>query len=69
MMPLAWTIGWTEMIVICVVALIVFGGRLPDVGRNLGRTVVGFKKGLKEMQDEIEGDVGGSKTEGESKQT
>lgn len=47
-------LGAPELIVIGVVGLLVFGSRLPEVGRSLGRGVVEFKKGLKGIQDEID---------------
>ena len=49
----AWTIGPFEIIVILVVALLIFGKRLPEVARGLGRSLNEFKKGLKETQDDI----------------
>jgi sec-independent protein translocase protein TatA len=45
--------GW-EFIIILIVALLLFGPRLPSVMRNLGRSVVEFKKGLKGVEDEID---------------
>lgn len=47
-------IGPWEIIIILTVALLVFGKRLPEVGRSLGRGIVEFKKGLQGMHDEIE---------------
>jgi sec-independent protein translocase protein TatA len=41
-------IGSGELLLIAVVALLLFGGRLPDVARNLGRTVADFKRGFAE---------------------
>ena len=41
-------IGSGELLLIAVVALLLFGGRLPDVARNLGRMVSDFKRGLAE---------------------
>ena len=46
--------GTTEWILIAVVGLLVFGNKLPDVGRSLGRGIVEFKKGLRGIKDEID---------------
>lgn len=51
---LAWLPGPPEMIVIGVVALVIFGRRLPDVARSMGRSIVEFKKGLKDVHDDID---------------
>jgi len=42
--------GW-EWIVILVVALLIFGRRLPDVARGIGKSLNQFKKGLREAED------------------
>ncbi len=47
-MPGPW-----EIIIIAVVALLLFGRRLPEVGRSLGRGIVEFKKGLRGVEDEL----------------
>lgn len=41
-------------IVIAALALLLFGNRLPDVARSLGRSVNEFKRGLKEVKDDLE---------------
>ncbi len=46
--------GWAEILVIAFVGLLLFGRRLPEVGRSLGRSIVEFKKGVREARDEIE---------------
>jgi len=57
MTPLAFGgLGPWEVIVIAVVALLLFGKRLPEVARSAGKAVVQFKKGLREVEDEIESD-------------
>lgn len=48
-------LGPTEMLVVGVIALLLFGSRLPDVARGLGKSVVEFKRGLNDVQDEVRG--------------
>lgn len=47
-------IGPVEGLMILALGLLLFGKRLPDVGRSLGKGIVEFKRGLKGMADEIE---------------
>ena len=51
-LALAWP-GPFEMMLLAGLGLLIFGKRLPDVGRNIGRGIVEFKKGLKEAEMEI----------------
>ncbi len=43
--------GGSEWIVILIIGLLVFGRRLPEVARGLGKSVNEFKKGMREFQD------------------
>lgn len=52
-----WTPGPAEIIIIGVVALIIFGNRLPHVARNIARSVTSFRKGLHEIEDEVKDDI------------
>jgi sec-independent protein translocase protein TatA len=39
-------LGWGEILVIGVIAVLLFGRRLPDMAKYLGKSVVEFKKGM-----------------------
>jgi sec-independent protein translocase protein TatA len=46
------TFGPTELIIILILVLILFGaGRLADVGAALGKSVRGFRQGAKEAEE------------------
>ncbi len=45
--------GPFEWMIIAGLGLLIFGKRLPEVGRSLGHGIVEFKKGLKGVQDEV----------------
>ncbi|MBI3866521.1 MAG: twin-arginine translocase TatA/TatE family subunit [Planctomycetia bacterium] len=42
-----------EMMLLFVVALLLFGKKLPEVARSLGKGMMEFKKGLYDIQDEV----------------
>ena len=46
--------GTWELIVIAIVGLLIFGNRLPEVGKGLGRGIVEFKKGLRSINEDID---------------
>ena len=52
--------GGSEWIFFFLVALLLFGRRLPEIARNMGKSMTEFKKGLHEAQevkDDINRDV------------
>ena len=49
--------GWIELSALLLIGLLVFGKRLPEVGRNLGRSIVEFKRGIKGIGDEIDAEA------------
>ncbi len=50
---IAWMPGPMEMLFIAVLGLLIFGKRLPEVGKSLGKSIVEFKKGLQGVEDDI----------------
>lgn len=46
-------IGWQELLVVGIIALLLFGKRLPEVARNLGKGIVEFKKGMAGIEDDV----------------
>lgn len=49
-----FNIGPGELIVILLLALIIFGpGKLPDVGKALGRTINEFKRATRQIEEDM----------------
>src|SRR5207302_2397835 len=47
-------LGPMELTVLLILGVLLFGRKLPDVGRYLGKGIVEFKKGIKGLEDEID---------------
>jgi sec-independent protein translocase protein TatA len=45
--------GPFEWMIIAGLGLLIFGKRLPEVGRSLGKGIVEFKRGLKSVEDDV----------------
>jgi len=46
--------GPMEMLIIGVIAVLLFGKRLPEVGRSLGKGLMEFKKGVQGIEEEVD---------------
>lgn len=46
--------GGYEWVILLILGLLIFGRRLPEVGRSLGKGIVEFKRGIKGIEGDIE---------------
>ena len=47
-------VGTTEIILLLLLALLLFGAkRIPEIGRSIGRGIQEFKKGMRDLDSEI----------------
>ena len=49
--------GGYEWIIILVVAVLIFGRRLPEIARGMGKSLTEFKKGVREAHDDVTSSV------------
>ena len=46
-------LGMQEILLLLLLGVLLFGRKLPDIGRSLCKTVIEFKKGIGGMEDEL----------------
>ncbi len=46
-------VGVPEMLIVGIIALLLFGKRLPEVAKSLGKGIVEFKKGIQGIEDDV----------------
>ncbi|MGD0099056.1 MAG: twin-arginine translocase TatA/TatE family subunit [Acidobacteriota bacterium] len=52
------SLGWQEIIVIFIIALIIFGPRkLPEIGKSLGKGLAEFKRASNELKQTWEEEI------------
>ena len=52
-----FNLGFGEMLVFALVAILLFGGELPQIARKVGRGITDFKRGMNQHMDEIRSDI------------
>jgi sec-independent protein translocase protein TatA len=50
-------IGFMEMVVLAIVAVLLFGSRLPQVARNVGRGYGELRRGLSELKSTVNAEI------------
>jgi sec-independent protein translocase protein TatA len=55
-------LGPMELAVIGVIGILLFGRKLPEMGRYLGQTIVGFKQGMSGLEGSMNDTLGGNPT-------
>jgi sec-independent protein translocase protein TatA len=46
-------LGMAEVVVICIVGLLLFGNRLPNLARWLGKSFMEFRKEVRSLEDSV----------------
>ncbi len=52
-LPLIFPSG-QEWIIILIVGIVLFGRRLPEVGKQVGKTIIQLRQGMQKLRDEID---------------
>ncbi|MEZ6143378.1 MAG: twin-arginine translocase TatA/TatE family subunit [Zavarzinella sp.] len=55
-------LGTTEILVILVLGVLLFGRNLPGIARSLGKSVTDFKRGMSGIEDQMESAMGNNNT-------
>ena len=61
-------LGVPELMLVAVIALFLFGPRLPTVMRNLGKGISEFKKGMRDTEEHVRREIENAGTDQPDKQ-
>jgi len=46
-------LGPPELLIVGIIAVLLFGKRLPEIARSMGKSFVEFKKGMRGIEEEV----------------
>jgi len=52
-----FSFGPTEMLIILALAVLLFGKRLPEVARSIGKSLAEFQRGVQSIQQELQATI------------
>ncbi len=53
-MTLAFHLGTFEIVGLILLGLLLFGSKLPSIARSMGKSIVEFKKGVKDVKADLD---------------
>ena len=52
-----FNLGMAEIVIICIIALLLFGNRLPGLARSLGKSFMELRKEVRGIEEDIRGPI------------
>lgn len=56
-------LGTLEIVVVVVLLIVLYGKRLPEITRIIGRSITTFKKTINEVKEEVQKEIDGNSKE------
>jgi sec-independent protein translocase protein TatA len=52
-------LGLPEIVVLAILGVLLFGRKLPEISKYLGKSIIEFKKGMRGLEDNLDDYAGG----------